>query len=91
MADDGVSNGISAVVLPYAFGGFKNTQFRHAVRAVSVAGNAQRTRIVQGLQQQSLSACFILFEVMCFYACGFEQLGHHQFVLVRALAQIYCG
>ena len=88
VADDGVSNRVHAKVVAYLPCGFKNAQLRHRVCAVAVVGNVQGSRIVQGLQQQRLSRCFVKLGVMRFYARYFQQLCHHQFVLVRALSQI---
>ena len=90
VADDGVANRLRAKVVPDLPRSFKNPQFRHAVGAVSMVRDAQGAGVVQHLHQQGLPCCFIQLGVVGFQARHFEQLGHHQFVLVRALPQIDC-
>ena len=71
-------------------GSFKDAQLGHAVGAVGMVRDAQGAGVVQHLHQQGLPGCFIQLGVVGFQARHFQQLGHHQFVLVRALAQINC-
>ena len=59
--------------------------------AVAVVRQAQGTRVVQALHQQGLLVCFAQFGVVRVNACDFQQLGHDQLVLVRALPQIDGG
>ncbi len=91
VADDGVANGLGAEAFAPAAGGVEDGQFAQRVGRVLGAGQAQRAGVVELAQQHGAFGLFVERAVVGFDACGGQQLGHHFFVFVGALAQVDGG
>ena len=91
VADDVVANGFMAKALTHHPGGFKDGQLALGVGRILGAHHTQRARVVQQLDQQRALGGLLQARVVRLDARLGQQLGHHLFVLVRALAQVYRG
>ena len=91
MADDVVTDRLSAKALAHDFGGLKYGDLTLGQGRVACAHHAQGTGIVEQVQQQTALGHFIQLFIGWLKARHGQQLGHHRFMLVRTLAQIHGG
>ncbi|MNV30605.1 hypothetical protein D3C71_1218820 [compost metagenome] len=91
VADDVVADGFVAEALAHDAGGFEDGQLALCMGRVFGTHHAQGAGVVQQLDQQGTLGGLLQAGVVGLNARLGQQLGHHFFVFVRALAQIHRG
>ena len=91
MADDVVADRLGTKVLAQLPGGLKNGQFTQRMLGIAGPRYPKWPCIAQLLDQQAAFGSFIELGIAALQLGSRQQFGHHQLMLVRALAQVDRG